>query len=190
MWSEGKIIEYLKTNLKPKRFEHSLSVRDTAVELARHYNFDVEKASLGGLVHDCAKDKNVEELMKIACESGFDIGEVCMDSPKLLHGLAGAVIARQLMGIEDKDIFNAVCYHTTGRKSMSSLEKLIYIADYVEPLREFPGVDEMRKMVYEDLDKTMIFAFDSTIKYVIDKGQMIHPDSIQGRNHLILESRR
>ncbi|MGE5629093.1 MAG: bis(5'-nucleosyl)-tetraphosphatase (symmetrical) YqeK [Solirubrobacterales bacterium] len=190
MWSEGKIIEYLRTNLKPKRFEHSLSVRDTAVKLAKHYNFDVEKASLAGLVHDCAKDKSADELLEIAAKTGFDIGEVCMDSPKLLHGYAGAVIAKELMGIEDKDVLNAVHYHTTGRKSMSWLEKAIYIADYVEPIREFPGVDEMRKMVYEDLDKTMIFAYDLTIKYVIDKGQMLHPDSIQGRNHLILESRR
>ena len=73
---------------------------------------------------------------------------------------------------------------------MSGLEKIIYIADYVEPLREFPGVEDMRQAVYEDLDKTLIYAFDSTIKYVIEKGQMIHPDSIQGRNYLILESRR
>ncbi len=190
MWSEGKIIEYLGANLRPKRFEHSLSVRDTAVELAKLYKLDVDKARLAGLVHDCAKDKSGEELLEIACSSGMEIGEVCMDSPKLLHGAVGAIIAKEVMGIEDQDIFNAVFYHTTGRKEMSGLEKIIYIADYVEPLREFPGVEDMRKAVYEDLDKTLIYAFDSTIKYVIEKGQMIHPDSIQGRNYLILESRR
>lgn len=190
MWSEGKIIEYLKTNLKPKRFEHSLSVGDTAEKLAKHYNIDPSKAALAGLVHDCAKDKSTEELLGIACNSGITIGEVSMDSPKLLHGCVGAVIAKEVMGIEDQDILNAVWYHTTGRKNMSILEKIIYIADYVEPLREFPGVDEMRQGVYQDLNNTLIFAFDSTIKYVIDKGQMLHPDSIEGRNHLISESRR
>jgi len=190
MWSEDKIIEYLRTNLRQKRFEHSLSVRDSAEELAKFYNFDANKARIAGLVHDCAKDKSGEELLDIACRSGYTVGEVCFESPKLLHGCVGSIIARELMGIEDEDILNAVFYHTTGRKNMSNIEKLIYIADYVEPLRVFPGVDEMRRDVYLDLNKTLIFAFDSTIKYVIEKGQMLHPDSIDGRNYLILESRR
>ena len=190
MWSEDKIVEYLRTNLRPKRFEHSLSVRDTAVKIAEFYNFDVDKARLAGLVHDCAKDKSGEELLEIACNSGYNVGEVCIDSPKLLHGCVGAIIAKEVMGIEDEEVLNSVFYHTTGRKNMSGIEKLIYIADYVEPLRVFPGVDIMRNEVFVDLDKTLIFAFDSTIKYVIEKGQMLHPDSIEGRNYLILESRR
>jgi predicted HD superfamily hydrolase involved in NAD metabolism len=190
MWSEEKMIDYLRTNLRPKRFEHSLSVSDTAVELAVFYNFDVNKARIAGLVHDCAKDKSGEELLEIACRSGYKVEEVSIDSPRLLHGCVGAIIAKEVMGIEDEDILNAIFYHTTGRKNMSGLEKLIYIADYVEPLRVFPGVDKMRSNVYVDLNKTLISAIDSTIKYIMEKGQMIHPDSVEGRNYLILESRR
>jgi predicted HD superfamily hydrolase involved in NAD metabolism len=190
MWSQEKIVEYLKNNLRYKRFEHSLSVRDTAVEIARFYRADEEKARLAGLVHDCAKDKSGEELLGIVSGAGHSIDEVCLDSPKLLHGVAGAIIAREVMGIEDEEVLNAVTYHTTGRKGMSILEKIIYIADYVEPLREFPGVDKMRRDVYSNLDEAMIYAFDSTIKYVIERGQMIHPYSVEGRNHVIMESRR
>ncbi|MBP1744321.1 MAG: phosphohydrolase [Firmicutes bacterium] len=190
MWSRDKIIEYLRNNLRHKRFEHSMSVMDTAVKIAKFHHADVEKARLAGLVHDCAKDKSGEELLGIASGAGYKIDEVCLDSPKLLHGVAGAVIARDVMGIEDEDVLNAVMYHTTGRRGMSMLEKIIYIADYVEPLREFPGVDKMRHDVYQDLDKAMVHAFDSTIKYVIERGQMIHPYSIEGRNHVIMESRR
>lgn len=190
MWSEEKIIEYLMNNLRHKRFEHSLNVRDTAVQIAEFYKADVGKARIAGLVHDCAKDKSGEELMEIAAKSGHKIDEVASSAPKLLHGIAGAVIAKDIMGIEDEDILSAVAYHTTGRRNMSTLEKIIYIADYVEPLRIFEGVDRMRELVYIDLDEAMIYAFDSTIKYIIDKGQAIHPDSIEGRNYIILEGRR
>ena len=190
MWSQDKIVEYLRSNLRYKRFEHSLSVRDTAVELAKFHKADVEKARLAGLVHDCAKDKSGEELLGIASAAGYHVDEISMDSPKLLHGLVGAIIAKDVMGIEDEDVLNAVTYHTTGRKGMSMLEKIIYIADYVEPLREFPGVDKMRQDVYVNLDSAMLYAFDSTIRYVIERGQMIHPYSVEGRNYVIIESRR
>jgi predicted HD superfamily hydrolase involved in NAD metabolism len=190
MWSQDKIVEYLSNNLRYKRFEHSLSVRDTAVKLAKFYKADVEKARLAGLVHDCAKDKSGEELLSIASAAGYHIDEVSLDSPKLLHGVVGAIIAKEVMGIEDEDVLNAVIYHTTGRKGMSTLEKIIYIADYVEPLREFPGVEKMRQDVYVNLDSAMLYAFDSTIRYVIERGQMIHPYSVEGRNHVIIESRR
>lgn len=190
MWSEEKIIEYLRNNLRYKRFEHSLSVRDTAVKMAEFYKADMEKARLAGLVHDCAKDKSGEELMSLAAKGGYHLNDVVRSAPKLLHGCVGAIIARDVMGIDDEEVLDAVRYHTTGRKGMSTLEKIIYIADYVEPLRIFPGVDKMRQQVYVNLDETLIYAFDSTIKYIIEKGQAIHPDSIEGRNYVILESRR
>lgn len=190
MWSQDRITEYLSNNLRHKRFEHSISVMNTAVKIAKHYHADVYKARLAGLVHDCAKDKSGEELLGIASGAGYQIDEVSLDSPKLLHGVVGAIIAKEVMGIEDKEVLDAVAYHTTGRKGMTVLEKIIYIADYVEPHREFPGVDRMRHEVYVNLDKAMIYAFDSTLKYVIERGQMIHPYSVEGRNHVIIESRR
>ncbi|NMM64553.1 HD domain-containing protein [Clostridium sp. P21] len=185
MWNEQEIKNYLKDNLKIKRYEHSLSVRDTAVELAELYNENVEKARMAGLVHDCAKNMSNEKILDIAKNHNLEINEVCKESPQLLHGAVGAVIAREKMGIEDKDILNAVAYHTTGRKNMTKLEKIIYIADYVEPLRDFPGVDLLRKAAYKDLDNALLMSFNNTIKFILERGQLIHLDTIEGRNFVI-----
>ncbi|MPN04623.1 hypothetical protein SDC9_151868 [bioreactor metagenome] len=89
------------------------------------------------------------------------------------------------MGVKDKEIFNAIAYHTTGRRNMTMLEKMIYLADYIEPLRKYPGVSEIRELTYNDINKAVLRSFDNTIKYVIDRGQMIHPNTIEGRNYLI-----
>src|SRR3712207_5531890 len=190
MWSEEKIESYLRDNLENKRFLHSLSVRDTAVKMAKVYNIDVEKSKIAGLVHDCAKNMKKSDLIKIVEENNYKIDEVSKDNPGLLHGLAGAIIARDVMGIEDKEIFDAVAYHTTGRKDMSVLEKIIYLADYIEPLRNYPGVDELRKISLEDLDKAMIQSFNYTIKYIIERNQMIHLNTVEARNFLLRSEER
>lgn len=185
MWSEEHIETYLKDKLDNKRFLHSLSVRDTAVKMAICYGEDENKARIAGLAHDCAKNMNGYELMNIAKKHGYKISSIYEESPQLLHGLVGAIIARETMAIKDKDIFNAIAYHTTGRKNMSLLEKIIYLADYIEPLRKYPGVEDLRELAYKDINKALIQSFDVTIKYVIDKGQMLHLNTIEGRNYLI-----
>ncbi|KAJ53820.1 putative HD superfamily hydrolase involved in NAD metabolism [Clostridium tetanomorphum] len=185
MWSEEHIESYLKEKLESKRFLHSLSVRDTAVKMARHYGVDEYKARIAGLVHDCAKNIKGYELINIVKKHGYKVNEIYEESPQLLHGLVGAIIARDIMGIKDKEIFNAIAYHTTGRKNMTLLEKIIYLADYIEPLRKYPGVDELRKLSYDNIDKAIVKSFDITIKYVIERGQMLHLDTIEARNYLI-----
>lgn len=185
MWTENEIIEYLKNNLKESRFKHSLSVRDTAVKLAEKYNADVEKARLAGLVHDCAKNVEPNEIINICTEAGYNLNEVETFNPGIAHGLAGSVIAKNKMGIMDADVLSAVRFHTTGKKDMTLLEKIIYIADYVEPLRDFPGVDELRKTVNKNLDEAMLLSFDQTIKYVIKRGMLIHLDTVEARNYMI-----
>lgn len=185
MWSEEQIKSYLKENLKTKRYEHVLSVRDTAIKLAEIYNEDLEKAKVAALVHDCAKNMSDEQLIKIAEEHKLHIDEICKESPQLLHAPVGAIIARRTMGIENTDILNAVAYHTTGRKNMSLLEKIIYIADYIEPQRNFSGIDELRKAANQDLDVALLKSFDNTIKFVIDRGQLLHLDTIEGRNYIV-----
>ncbi len=185
MWSEQDIQNYLMENLKIKRYEHSLSVRDTAVELAKIYGADVEKAKIAGLVHDCAKNMSDEKILDIAEKHGLHINEICKENPQLLHGSIAAIIAEEKMGITDNCLLNAVTYHTTGKKCMTVLEKILYVADYVEPLRNFTGVEILRAAAYEDLDKALLIAFDNTIKFVIEKGQLIHLDTIEGRNFMI-----
>lgn len=185
MWSEEKILEYLKENLNMKRLKHSLSVRDTAVKLAKIYGEDIEKARIAGLVHDCAKYMEKDKMVNIAEKYGYNINEICIKTPSLLHGAAGAYLAKNIMGIEDEDILNSIAYHTTGRKDMSPLEKIIYMADYIEPLRCFPGVEEVRNLTYKDIDKALIVSLENTMQYIIKNGQLLHCDTVEARNHMV-----
>lgn len=185
MWDEEKIQEYLRLNLKPKRYEHSLGVRDTAVKLAKIYGVDEKKARAAGLVHDCAKYMPGNELIAIASKNNIVIDDVLRETPSLLHGAVAAIIAKDKMGIYDNNILSAIRYHTTGKENMSLMEKIIYVADYIEPMRDFPGVDRIRKEAVEDLDAALLDSFNSTIRHVIDKKELLHVNTIKGRNYLI-----
>ncbi|CAB1240110.1 bis(5'-nucleosyl)-tetraphosphatase (symmetrical) YqeK [Clostridium sp. MT-14] len=185
MWNEEQIIEYLREKLKKSRFDHSLSVRDTAVKMAKIYNADVEKARMAGLVHDCAKYMSNEEILNIADQNNICIDEITRANPQLLHGSIAAIIAKNIMGIYDEEVLNAIKYHTTGKKNMNLLEKIIYISDYIEPLRDFPGVDKLREKALVDLNAAMLDAFNNTIEVVIARNQLLHIDTIEGRNYLI-----
>lgn len=190
MWTENQIIDYLKSNLKESRFKHSLGVRDTAVDLAKRYNADIEKARTAGLVHDCAKNMSGEEIIKLCEADGYELDEVSLKSPSLMHGLAGSIIAKKVMGIEDPEILSAVRYHTTGKKNMTLIEKIIYIADYIEPSRDFPYVEVLRETTKKDLDEGLLLAFNNTLKFVMDKGHLIHFDTVEARNYLIYNKKQ
>lgn len=185
MWNELMMEDYLKKNLNSHRYEHSLSVRDTAVKLAAHLKEDTEKAKVAGLIHDCAKNMEDKEIINIIGKSGHNIDEVEKNNPNIMHGLAGAIIAKDIMGVYNKDILNAIAFHTTGRKNMSTLEKIIYISDYIEPNRNFPGVESLRKLTYENLDEALLMSFDNTLRYVIERKQLIHYKTIEARNYLM-----
>lgn len=190
MWNEPLIENYLRTHLNVQRYEHSLRVRDTSVKMAEFYKADREKARLAGLVHDCAKDMSDSELKELVSKHGYQIDEVCKYSSAIMHGLGGSIIAKEVMGIEDEDILNAVTYHTTGRKGMSMLEKIIYLADYIEPMRNFPMVEKLRELSYKSLDDALLLSFNNTINYVISRGQLLHYDTIAARNYLLIEKMR
>jgi predicted HD superfamily hydrolase involved in NAD metabolism len=186
MWTEKRIIEYLKENLKGTRLEHTLSVRDTAIKLAEIYGEDVEKARIAALIHDCAKYIDYKEMLNIIEKCGYNNMEADVEIKGILHAPVGACLAKTIMGVEDEDILNAIIYHTTGRKNMSLLEKIIYLADYIEPHRNFPGVDEVREVAYkEDLDKALLISLNKTIKYIIEKGQLLHINTVEARNYLL-----
>jgi predicted HD superfamily hydrolase involved in NAD metabolism len=187
MWSEEQIKEYLNEKLKKNRYEHSLSVQDTAIKLAEFYHGNVKKASTAGLVHDCAKHMSNDEMLSMAHENQVPIDEVSALNPQLLHGNIAAVIAKNVMGIYDEEILSAVACHTTGKKDMNLLEKIVYIADYIEPLRNFPGVEILREEAFTNLDTALLDAFNNTIKVVIDRGQLLHVNTISGRNYLVFK---
>lgn len=187
MWNEQQMQEYLKSNLKDKRFKHSLGVMDSAVKLALKYGADTEKAKIAGLIHDAAKEKTNEELLEIADKNGYILDEVSKTSPSILHGFVCRIIAKEKMGIEDEDILNAIEFHTTGRRHMSLLEKIIYVADYIEPGRNFPGISELREAAFRDLTEALLLSFDNTIKLVISRGNLLHLNTIEARNCIIIE---
>jgi predicted HD superfamily hydrolase involved in NAD metabolism len=190
MWSEKEMLCYLNLNLKESRRRHSLSVSETAATLALAYGADVEKARIAGLVHDCVKNMKDDELIKVALEHGIQLDEVQLQNPSILHGLVGSIIAKEVMGIQDEDMLNSICYHTTGRKNMSILEKIIYISDYIEPLRKCPGLDELRSLSMINLDAAVIKSLENSIKYVISQNGLLHIDTVDARNYLLCNQSR
>lgn len=187
MWTEVEIKAYVKNAIDEKRYNHTLGVVKTAEELAILYGESTEKAKLAALIHDAAKNIHKDKLINLIINEGYDIDSVERSSSELLHGIGGAIVAKKEMGIEDSDILNAIRWHTTGRPNMSKLEKIIYLADYIEPNRIFDGVEELRELCKVDLDKAMIKALDNTIKYVITKKSLIHIKTIEARNYLLLK---
>lgn len=190
MWNEKEMLDYLHINLKESRLRHSLSVSETAVALATKYGEDIDKARIAGLVHDCVKNMKDAQLIEVARLHEIQLDEIYLQNPSILHGLVGSIIAREVMGIEDEDILSAIRYHTTGRKNMSILEKIIYIADYIEPLRKFNGVEELRSLSEMDLDAAVIQSLENTIKYVIIQKELLHTDTVEARNYLLSKHSR
>jgi len=181
------IREKVKQLLPDKRFLHTQGVADTAAELAEHYGVDAEKAKLAGILHDCAKEVSREQAIEIFKKFGLVIDDISLNNPKLLHGPVGACMAQYELGIDDIQILDAIWFHTTAKSNMNILTKIIYIADFIEPNRNYEGVDALRKLAYEDINSAIIVALGSVTKKVIDLGGLVHPDSIHARNFLIME---
>ncbi|AEV69586.1 bis(5'-nucleosyl)-tetraphosphatase (symmetrical) YqeK [Acetivibrio clariflavus] len=180
-----QIHDRLKEVLSPKRFKHSLGVMETAVKLAAQYGVDAKKAELAGLLHDCAREMAVEDILKICRQNNIKMDDISLMQPKLLHGPAGSIVAREVYGIEDEEILSAIYCHTTGRKNMSTLDKIIFLADYIEPGRDFPGVDKVREAVFEDLDKGMVVSLMGIIRHLVEKRGLIQIDTIDTWNFII-----
>lgn len=186
MWELQKIYDYIKDNLKENRYSHTLGVVKTSKELAILNKEDANKAEIAALIHDVAKFIPFEEQIDILRSNGYELDEITLKSPQVLHGFVGAIIGKEKFGIEDEDILNAVKYHTLAKGNMTTLEKIVYIADYIEPNRDFPGVEELRKITKDDLDKGVLKGLENTILFVIKQGNLIHPLTVEARNFLIL----
>ena len=169
--------------LKHKRIPHVLGTEEEAVRLAERYGADVEKARVAALLHDCTKKLNMDEQKALCAQYGIELDELEEKALKLLHAKTGAAIARDVFGADD-EIYDAIRWHTTGRAEMSVLEKVLYLADYIEPTRDFPGVDELRKACYEDLDKGLLMGLEMTIREMTEMGNPIHHHTIEARDAL------
>ncbi len=178
-----KIQESLRKELKSRRFSHTLGVEYTSVCLAMKYGEDLKKADLAGLLHDCAKELPGKKLLKICRENNETISEIEERNPFLLHGKAGACMARDVYGVTDEIILNAIRYHTTGRPDMTLLEKIVFTADYIEPGRNHaPNLDSLRKLAFEDLDRAVFEILEQTLDYLREKNSEIDPKTIQTRD--------
>lgn len=181
-----QIEKILKEMLPERRLEHSLNVSKCAVKLSEIYKCDREKAEIAGLVHDCAKyfiDEQIEDFVE---KFNIELDPLEENNIALSHSVIGSYVAMDVFNINDKEIINAIKYHTTGKENMSLLEKIIYMADLIEDGRNFPRVEELRELTYSGkLDEALILSFNNTIKFVIDNNQLIHPRTVKARNYIL-----
>lgn len=187
----AELQEKLKVVLPLKRYEHTLGVRYTAASLAMCHGVDVYKAQLAGLLHDCAKSYSEEKLLSMAGEYRLSVSDAERVSPYLLHAKVGAYLAEHIYGVEDTEVLKAICYHTTGRPAMTQLEKIIFIADYIEPNRkEIIGLLESRRLAFEDLDYAMYYILENTLQYLEKKSGCTNIDAITKSAYEFYVSRR
>lgn len=182
-----EIRKYAKEHMSKKRFEHCLGVEKTAVELAKLYNADEEKARIASLLHDITKELSGEIQLQLCEEFGIILDSVEKHEPKIIHPITGAFFVKTRLNINDEDILNAIRNHTTARKGMSNLEKIIYLADFIEPNREFEGLKELREIAYIDLDIAMVKASIIAVTEVTLKERLVHTRSLEALNeHLLI----
>lgn len=181
-----QITGQLAQHLSKDRLEHTIGVSGTARQLADKYGANADKAELAGLLHDRARQMPSNNLLQLAQAFAIVVNDAERNNPALLHGPVGACLVASEFGIDDADILRAIRLHTTGGAGMTLLDKIIYLADYIEPNRSYPGVEKLRRLAAEDLDKALLAAYDQTLSYVIDNGWLIHPATVEGRNELLI----
>jgi nicotinate-nucleotide adenylyltransferase len=175
--------------LSEYRRVHSLNVSKEAVRLAEKYGADVEKARLAGLLHDVTKETDAETQLKIIDNGGILLSELEKRSPKLWHAISGACYIRDVIGIDDPDIFSAVRYHTTARAGMSLLEKVIFIADFTSEERCYPDIEVIREHAEVSLEDAMIYGIKFTITRLAGRNDLISPDALAAYNEVLLEKK-
>ena len=169
--------------LKPRRMPHVLGTAETAVQLARRYGADEEEARVAALLHDCTKKLSIEEQLALCEKYGVSLDPLQRSALKLQHAITGAEIARDVFGVNDT-VYEAIRWHTTGKADMTTLEKVIYLADYIEPTRDFPGVEELRQVVWQDLDRGMLLGLEMTVEEMAAWGNPVHEDTLRARDFL------
>jgi len=180
-------LERLRGMLGYKRLQHSLGVSDTSIRLAEFYGADRERAAIAGLLHDCARDLPGGELLALARQNRVPVDEVEETMPVLLHAQVGALLAKRKFGVQDEAVLMAIALHTLGDKTMTLLDKIIFVADKAEPGRVFPGVQELREMMWRNLDRALLWCLDAAIIMSARNGKLIHPRAVNTRNGVRLK---
>lgn len=180
-------INILKKRLKPARFSHSLLVRETALQMGAGFNLNQENLGLAALLHDYAKNLTPLELLAVAREHDLITERIEEWQPQLLHGPVGAFLCQRDLQITEPEILQAIRYHTTGHAEMSLLDKIVFLADLLEPSRNYAGLVQLRNLCAVDLDKGLLLTFKSILQYLLQKELLIHPLTVRARNRLLEE---
>ncbi|MDI6675697.1 bis(5'-nucleosyl)-tetraphosphatase (symmetrical) YqeK [Bacillus wiedmannii] len=181
-----KALHIVKQQMHEKRYIHTIGVMETAIELAKLYGVDEKKAEVAAIFHDYAKCRAISEMEEIIKSEDLLKDLLCYNK-ELWHAPVGAYLVEKEVGITDPEILQAITYHTSGHEKMTMLDKVIYVADYIEPGRKFPGVEEARKLAYTDINQALLFALKRTIQFLMEKNQTIYPLTFQTYNAVIKE---
>lgn len=176
-------LQIVKSHLKLSRYEHTIRVADTAIALAEHYGQSVDEIELAAIFHDYAKYRDLDE-MKRWIETSTLPKDLLEYHTELWHGPVGALLVEREVGITDRTVLQAIHWHTTGKANMNTMEKIIFVADYIEPGRNFPGVEAVREQAQQNLDYALFLALKNTIQHLIAHNQKIYPDTIHAYNYL------
>ncbi len=185
--NRDQALQLVKPQLTEHRYLHTIGVMETAIKLADRYGADIKKAELAAIFHDYAKFRPKDEMKQIIVEQGMPPILLQYNS-ELWHAPVGAFLAEKEAGITDSEVLDAIRYHTSGRIGMTLLDKIIYLADYIEPGRHFPGVDEVRAIAEEDLDNALIESMKNTIQFLMKKNQPVFPDTFNAYNSIVKNS--
>ena len=184
-YTDQQLMDIIQKRLSANRYRHSLQVAQVARDLAGQYGVDPEKAYTTGLLHDYAKGLSGQELLdraEIYQLIGYPADALL---PDLLHGPVGAYLVKQELGIEDEEMLAAIAHHTLGAVPMSTLEEIIYLADMIEPGRDYPGIERLKCLTERSLEQGMLYGLETAIRYCIDQQRIIHPRSVEVRNHYL-----
>jgi predicted HD superfamily hydrolase involved in NAD metabolism len=179
-----KALALVKIQLTEHRYQHTLGVMETSIGLAEKYGADVKKAEIAAIFHDYAKFRSKDEMKEIIMSQGLP-QDLLLFNTELWHAPVGAYLVEKEAGVCDPEVLDAIRFHTSGRPNMTLLEKVIYLADYIEPGRHFPGVEEVREIANDNLDKALVKAIQNTILFLMKKNQTIYPETFYTYNDLI-----
>jgi nicotinate-nucleotide adenylyltransferase len=177
----------IKERMGEHRYIHSVNVAKQAQRYAKMYGCDVDKAVIAGILHDVTKETPFDEQLKIISSGGIILDELENTTPKLWHSISGSVFVKNNLKIDDEDIINAIRYHTTGRKGMSLLEKIIFVSDFTGEERNYNGVEIMREKADRSLEEAMLYGLQFTLKDLSGRMLTIHPNALACYNELVLK---
>lgn len=190
MLDEKEIIDKLQKSLTTKRFGHSMRVVDTALKLAKIYNCDLKKTKIAAMLHDCAKCYECDQSLELCQKYNVVLDDQTSKGHQLIHAVLGAKIAEIEYGVDDSEILSAIACHTTGKANMTMLDKIIWLADYIEPARDFEDIDKIRELAYTDINKSILFAFEKTLEFLIAKGKDLHPSTKSAKESIVNEENK